>query len=134
VENEGRALRSTRALALVETSAWIEVLRPKGNPQIRQEVAERMREGTAAWCEMVRLELWNGALAKEMPDLQELGRHIILLETTAGVWTAAELLSRKARGAGMTLPAADLLIAACARHHGAEIIHRDRHFDQIKTL
>ncbi len=123
-----------KALSLVETSAWIEVLRPKGNVEIRSHVAELMREGRAAWCEMVRLELWNGALDKAMDGLNELGRHVILLETTSAVWTVAEQLSRKARHSGLTLPTADLLIAACARHHGAEVVHRDRHFDKITTL
>ena len=125
---------SLKALSLIETSAWIEVLRPKGNVEIRSQVAELLRDGRAAWCEMVRLELWAGAMEKEMADLHELGRHVILLETTAGVWAASELLARRARQAGLTLPAADIIIAACARLHGAEIIHRDRHFDKIKLL
>ncbi len=127
-------MRPGQTFALIDTSAWIEVLRPKGVVEIRQEVAELLREGRAAWCEIVRLELWNGALAKEMPDLQELAENVILLPTTPEVWTGAELLARKARGTGLTLPATDLLIAACALHHGAEIIHRDRHFEQIKKL
>jgi predicted nucleic acid-binding protein len=124
----------TKPMTLVETSAWIEVLRPKGNVEIRQAVADLMRHRKAAWCEMVRLELWNGTLAKETSSLHELEANVVLLEITADVWTAANALSRKARTAAMTFPVADLLIAAYAKHYGAEILHRDKHFDQIKAL
>ncbi len=123
-----------RALTLVETSAWIETMRPRGDQRVREQVSELLRERRAAWCEMIRLELWNGAFAKGMRDLEELSPNVILLETTAQVWSLAEGLSRKARGRGMTVPATDLLIAACARFHGAGLLHKDRHFDQLKAL
>jgi predicted nucleic acid-binding protein len=119
---------------MVETSAWIETMRPKGDVRIREKVTELFRKRRAAWCEMVKLELWNGALAKEMPDLEALAVDVVNLETTPKVWEMAAALARKARVKGMTFPSTDLLIFACAEMHGAEIIHRDKHFDQLKTL
>ena len=83
---------------------------------------------------MVKLELWNGALAKEMPDLEALEIDLVALETTAEVWKMARALARRARGKGLTVPPSDLIIAACARFHGTEIVHRDKHFDQLKAL
>jgi predicted nucleic acid-binding protein len=83
---------------------------------------------------MVKLELWNGALAKEMPELEALDRLVVALDITFHVWHSTYELARKARLRGKTFPAADLLIAACARTHGAEVLHKDRHFDQILAL
>ena len=121
-------------LTMVETSAWIETMRPKGDVLTREKVAELLRKERAAWCEMVKLELWNGALAKEMPDLEALALDVVVLEITPEVWETASVLARKARTRGMTFPPADLLIFACAKAHGVEIVHRDKHFDQLKAL
>jgi predicted nucleic acid-binding protein len=119
---------------MVETSAWIETMRPMGDAHTREKVTELLRRGQAAWCDMIKLELWNGALAKEMPDLEGLALDVVALETTPRVWEMAAALARKARIKGMRFPPADLLIFACAKTHGAEIVHRDKHFDQLKAL
>ncbi|MDB5969814.1 MAG: hypothetical protein JWQ90_2264 [Hydrocarboniphaga sp.] len=81
---------------------------------------------------MVRLELWNGAGGdQEKKVLRELERQLPELAVTAEVWSAACELARKARAAGVTVPASDLLIAACARYHGAALEHADSDFDLI---
>jgi len=121
-------------LTLVETSAWIETMRPKGDVLTREKVIELLREKRAAWCEMIKLELWCGALAKEMPDLEALAIDAVALETTPKVWENANALARKARARGLTIPSTDLLIFACAEVHGVEILHRDKHFDLLQAL
>ena len=50
-----------QSLTLIDTSCWIEALRVSGDPVIREKVKELLIEGRAAWCDMVLLELWNGA-------------------------------------------------------------------------
>jgi predicted nucleic acid-binding protein len=122
------------SFVLIDTSAWIEALRVRGDEDIRAEVYALIQSGRAAWCHIVRLELWAGAHPKEFPRLEELCRSIRDLETPEQVWRGAYDLARRARGKGFSVPANDLLIAACARFHGAEIVHKDRHFDQIKSL
>ena len=52
-------------LVLIDTSSWIEALRVSGRTDIRQIVLNLMIEGCAAWCDMVALELWNGARGKD---------------------------------------------------------------------
>ncbi len=47
------------------------------------------------------------------------------------VWEAAVELARACRRKGVTLPATDLLIAACADYHSLGLLHHDRHFDEI---
>ena len=48
-------------LTLIDTSSWIEALRRSGRAEVRERVARLMSEGRAAWCDLVALELWNGA-------------------------------------------------------------------------
>ena len=121
-------------ITLVDTSAWIETMRPKGDASVRAKVSGLLRAGQAAWCEIIKLELWNGAFAREMPDLEELEQNVVLLEITPKVWDRASKLSRKARTSGKTFLTVDLVIFACAEEYGAEIVHRDGHFEKMKAL
>jgi len=45
---------------LIDTSSWIDAMRRDGDPAVRARVLALMQSGEAAWCDMVRLELWNG--------------------------------------------------------------------------
>jgi len=53
---------------------------------------------------------------------------------TAAVWDGAYDLARRARAAGLTIPITDLLIVACARHHGVEVETTDAHFGELGKL
>ena len=117
---------------LVDTSAWIETLRRNGDPNICASVRAATAEGRAVFCDLVLLELWNGAQgASEHRVLRELESVIEKVTTPPAVWEAASELARICRRAGVSAPAADILIAACAYHHDLEILHRDAHFDYI---
>jgi predicted nucleic acid-binding protein len=117
---------------LVDTSAWIETLRPDGDAKIRSAVSEAADAGRAHLCDMVLLELWNGAgNPHEKSILRNLERLVPTLPTTEEVWGKARDLARECRGAGLTLPGADLVIAACARVHGLALLHKDAHFDRL---
>ncbi len=90
-------------------------MRRDGDPEIRARVLALMQSGDAAWCDFVRLELWNGFRgAAERRQMEALEADITLLPTTDAVWTRSRALARRARTAGLTVPGADLLIAACA--------------------
>ena len=118
---------------LIDTSAWIEALRPEGDEAVRQEVRSLLEDGAAVFCDLVRLELWNGARGpRERQYLEELERELPTLPTTREVWDHSRELARRCRRKGLTIPATDLLIAACANHHGASLLHRDDHFDRIR--
>lgn len=84
---------------------------------------------------MIRLELWNGARGEnEKRALREFEGVLPDLEVGPEVWEVASDLARRARAAGLTVPAADLLIVACARHHGVEIESLDAHFAELEKL
>jgi len=120
---------------LVDTSAWVQQMRPRGDPTVRARVEELLRFGEAAWCAMVRLELWNGINNEaERKRLKEYEAVIPDLPITNHVWEEAFRLASRYRAAGKTIPATDVLIAACARVHGVQIEHRDADFDLIADL
>jgi len=122
-------------VTLVDTSSWIEALRKSGNQKVRERVRTLLVNGNAAWCDMIRLELWNGASGQaETEMLRRLERDLPSLEITGEVWKTACSLARQARAAGMTVPSTDLLIVACARHHNASLEHVDRHFDLVSQI
>jgi predicted nucleic acid-binding protein len=120
---------------LVDTSAWVEAMRRRGDATVRQRVGEVLREGLAATCDLVLVELWNGVSGPaEQAFVRDLEREAAVLPTDDNVWRLARALAQQCRSAGFTVPATDLVIAACARHHGADLIHRDAHFDRIASV
>lgn len=73
-------------------------------------------------------------LSSSSPPLRELEEQVETVATTPEVWGLARELARLARSKGVTVAAADLVIAACAEHHRLELIHYDSHFDQLEEL
>jgi predicted nucleic acid-binding protein len=122
-------------LVLVDTSSWIHFLRADGDTHTRARVSAALEAGTARWCAMVRLELWNGARGEhEKKVLREFERLVPELPTVAPVWDAAFELSRRCRTAGITVPATDVLIFACAEHYGAALEHADEDFVRVNGV
>jgi predicted nucleic acid-binding protein len=122
-------------MVLVDTSSWIHFLRPDGDVDVRARVEAALRAGTARWCPIVRLELWNGAGGeRERKVLREFERLIPEIAIDAEIWSEACDLARRCRAAGVTVPASDILIAACARHHGAPLEHADGDFDAMARV
>ena len=122
-------------MTLIDTSAWIEQLRRGGDATIRRQVEMLLTAGDGAWCPLVRLELWNGARGTaERAVLNEMETTLSSLEIDAAVWDRAVALGAAARERGIKVPATDLLVAACARHHGVSLLHFDGHFDLVGEL
>lgn len=122
------------SMKLVDTSAWVEYLR-SGNSETAENVEALLLTDEAAWCDMVMLELWNGARGQqEKRKLAELAAIAQRLETTDEVWELAHRLASRCREKGKTVPAADVLVAACAGHHAVKLEHIDKHFDEILPL
>ncbi len=120
---------------LVDSSLWVHQLRRSGDPAKRDRVNALLEGGEAAWCPVVRLELWRGV--SNDTERKTLRRYEALLpdyEISAEVWQRSMQLADRARAAGVTVPLADLLIFSCARIHGLEVAHDDSHFDELTKL
>ena len=66
--------------------------------------------------------------------LREFERVVPELAIGDDVWNGAFETARRCRLAGVTVPATDLLIDACARFHGAVLEHADDDFEQIAKV
>ena len=94
-----------------------------------------LESGEAAWCPLGQLELWNGARGEvERRVMVEMAVSLPSLSIDDAVWLTACELARAARDKGHTVPATDLIIAACARRHGAGLEHNDAHLEVVQTL
>lgn len=121
-------------MTLVDTSAWVEYLRP-GLSEVGERVEALVLADDAAWCDMVLLELWNGVRGQaEKRKLEELRATAHRLEINNEVWGLAHRLATRCRDKGKAFPTADILVAACATRHGVELEHKDNHFNEIMPL
>ena len=120
---------------LIDSSSWIEALRVKGDPTVRERVRALLNEGRAAWCDIVALELWHGARGpKEKVVLAEFQRTLTCFEIGKSVWAEALKLAVKTRDAGLTVPTADLIIASCAFINDLGIEHCDKHLTLLEKF
>jgi predicted nucleic acid-binding protein len=120
---------------LVDSSMWVHQLRKSGDSAKRNRVNALLESGEAAWCPVIRLELWRGVTNDV--ERKTLRRYEALLpdyEITADTWGRAIRLADRGRAKGMTIPLADLLIYACATLNDLEIAHDDEHFDVLAKL
>ncbi len=119
-------------MTLVDTSAWVEALRRDGDISIRTQVAALLKGGRIVLCDIIVLELWNGARGEdERSKLRKIIATLDRVPITEEVWNAAHSLATTCRTHGITVPATDLLVAATARVHGLDLLDADRHFEMI---
>ena len=105
------------------------MLRIDGDPVVRERVIAALTGGLACWCPPVQLELWIGARGeRERKGLREFATTLPNLKVDDRVWTMAYDMARRATARGVTVPAAVILIAACARSHGATLEASDSDF------
>ncbi len=91
-----------------------------------------MTVGTARICPMVWLEIFQGIRSKrEQHIADELSEFFPSLPLDDKCWHDAARLGRAAQRAGINCPMADILIVACARRHGAQIEHNDKHIESL---
>ena len=111
------------------------MLRPSGDPMVRARVEAALTAGQACWCPLVQLELWSGARGQQKRKvLVDFARTLPELPIDDQVWAGAYDLARQARVQGVAIPATDVVIAACARRHGARLESADTDFDLLATL
>jgi predicted nucleic acid-binding protein len=116
---------------LIDSSVWIDYLRPNGSNLIKQRVREILQKEEAVCCGIIVVEVLRGA--RNEKDFSVLKDSLLFLPQLAlspqVVSLAAEwgfILDRK----GKTVSTTDLFIAAAA-HKKATVLHRDKHFATI---
>lgn len=114
---------------LVDTSAWIEFFRIKGDINVREEISRLLDENAILLCGIVFAELLKGARSeKEYRELEDRLSTLPYLETPETIWKKvgrlASLLLRK----DLQIPTTDLLIACLAIENRVPLMHQDKHF------
>lgn len=115
-------------MTLVDTSAWIEFLRSRGDPDVKSKVAGYLELGTAAYCGPIAFELLAGARESETQDVREALGFSVLLDYPLACWERAAEVAKDLRSKGVTVPRDDVLVAAAALHGGVPLYACDAHF------
>ncbi len=117
---------------LIDTSAWLWVLRRHPVQAIRQRIDDLLAAREVASTGMIHLELLSGTRTPdEWDDLAADLAVLRQLHPRAGTWLRAARLAFDLRRQGITLPNADILIAAVALENNVTLLHADVHFDRI---
>jgi predicted nucleic acid-binding protein len=118
---------------LIDSSAWIEFLRPKGIQKVKDRVREALQKEQAVSCGVVVVEVSRGAQSEKhyravfesLTNLPQIPIDDAVIDR-ASRW--GYLLDRKGKNVSTT----DLLIAAAA-HKRARILHVDSDFQRIAS-
>ena len=90
-------------MKLVDTSVWIPFLRRKGEPGVKQHVANLIAASEAAYTCPVRFELIAGALDQEKPGVTKALSFSARIEMTRADWDLAADAANTLRAAGVTI-------------------------------
>jgi predicted nucleic acid-binding protein len=127
-------LRLSTYMKLVDSSAWVEFFRRKGDPGIKRIVASLVQSDQAAFTCPIRFELLTGARPGEEADLERvfaLSQHFPFEQDD---WREAARLERHFRGRGVHIPRNDLFVATIALRADLPIICRDAHFSAAQKI
>ena len=119
-------------MKLIDSSAWVEFLRRKGDPATKQKVARLIEDEQAAYTCPVRFELLSGVKPEEERDLEEAFRLSSHVPFETQDWKEAALLERELRSKGITVPRNDLFVATVGMRTGLVVACRDAHFDIVR--
>ncbi len=119
---------------LIDSSAWIEYLRPNGSKKVKDRVREVLEKDDAVTCGIVVVEILRGSkdnkifnmLKETLLSLPQIPMNDEVIEKAAQ-W--GYTLDRK----GKTVSTTDLFIAAAASDK-AVVLHVDSDFETIASL
>ena len=122
------------SMRLVDSSAWVEFLRRKGDSHIKHIVARLLQADQAAYTCPIRFELLSGVKPCEEDDLEQafaLSHHFPF---ELDDWREAARLERQFRAKGLTVPRNDLFVATVGIRTGVVILCRDAHFSAAQKV
>ncbi len=118
---------------LLDTSAWICYLRPRGWGDLKTVVQQVLTTEQVYTCWVVNAELLIGARDERgFAQLFETLRALPEIPVTDRVWQAAARLGYTLRWQGMTIPLPDLVIAQASITGDLVLWHVDDHFEHVR--
>jgi predicted nucleic acid-binding protein len=122
-------------MIVADSSALIEYYRRGGSPAVQDAVAAAIADDVLAFNGIIFVEVVG--FAADEPERRALlasfgAFHRLPLEDAD--FDLAASIGFDLRRRGRTVPATDLIIAACAIRAGAELLHVDDHFADIASV
>jgi len=119
-------------MILIDTSAWLFALKKEFHPVIKERIGQLLVESDVAICGVIALELLGGTKSeKEYLRLKSRLDSLFYIESDKLLWDFASKLAFDLKRKGMSIPYADIVIAASALKERAILVHADSHFDSI---
>ena len=119
---------------LLDTSLWIDFTRTRRPVALKQCIAPYVLDPAAHLAEPVRCEVLRAARPEEARLLEAQFDTLPMLPTPEDLWQQAINLGQACRQIGRTVLSLDLLIAAVALHHNAELVSFDADFEAITLV
>jgi predicted nucleic acid-binding protein len=116
---------------LIDSSVWIDFTRGRSLRALKQFIAPYILSADAALAEPIIFEVLRHAIDLEVRVIQAQFQTMPCLHTPDDLWTCAARLGQDCRKRGITASSLDLLIAAVAIHHDAELVTFDQDFQNI---
>ena len=119
---------------LLDASLWIDFTRPRSSRTLKLFLAPFVLDPATHLAEPIVFEVLRHATPAESKGIVRQFQTLPLLATPATLWSDAADLGQHCRQKGITVNSIDLLVAALAIHHDAEVITFDDDFQKIATV
>ena len=119
---------------LLDTSLWIDFTRARSPLPLKQFIAPFVLDPDCHLAEPVRFELLRSARPQDARLLESQFATLPCLATPADLWQRAITLGQACRQVGRAVLSLDLLVAAVALHHNAELVSFDTDFEAIAAV
>ena len=119
---------------LLDTSLWIDFTRARSPLPLTQFIAPFVLDPDCHLAEPVRFELLRSARPQDARLLESQFATLPCLATPADLWQRAITLGQACRQVGRAVLSLDLLVAAVALHHNAELVSFDTDFEAIAAV
>ena len=121
-------------MMLPDSVLWIDFMRAKTPAHVKQFIAPYLASRNTVVCEPIRFEVMRGERKADRQKADNLLQTVPLLRTPPQLWQNAESYGQMCLDAGVIVPPLDLLIAAMAVSHSAEVVTFDKHFEAMKQV
>ena len=123
--------RNMASAALVDSNVFIALTRR--DEDVAQWLGGQLDD--IYTCGMVRLEVLRGIKdPRQRDEMAGFFKVLCHVQTDNKLWEQATELGWKLDRLGRTIPAQDILIAACALRAGVPVLTSDKHFENIPGL
>jgi hypothetical protein len=119
---------------LIDTSLWIDFTRARSPQTIKRFIAPYILDPAAHLAEPIAFEILRHATTAETKQLTQQFQTLPMLATPPRLWIQATELGQACRRKNITVGSLDLLIAAIALHHGAEVVTLDGDYQKIASV